>query len=60
LPQPQGGDQGLEVGDLQVGFGLRRRGRAEAPLGRPPVDPGGVGAHLLGRHVVVEEAFGPA
>src|SRR5215218_1521549 len=31
-PQPQGVYEGLQVGDLQVGLGLRRRGRAEAPL----------------------------
>ena len=31
-PQPQGVYEGLQVGDLQVGLGLRRRGRAEASL----------------------------
>src|SRR3712207_3883015 len=46
-PQPQGEDQGLKVGDLQVGLGLRRRGRTEAPLSGPPVDPGGIEPHPL-------------
>src|SRR5215216_4603631 len=56
-PQPQGVDQGLQVRYLKVRLGLRWRGRPEAPLGGPPVDPNTVQPHPLGRDVVVEEAL---